>query len=104
MAEHVVEASLVTGRKTRDGCLGGKRRRTVSTFKGDYGTGNGSATDSIRAVTYSVAEIDVIAETAGVWRGASESCALGEHVAEADLATGGKSGNRCDCGAGNCRE
>jgi hypothetical protein len=45
--------------------LGSKRRRIVSTFKGDYGTGNGSATGSIRAVTYSVAEIDVVARQPG---------------------------------------
>ena len=89
--------------RRRSGCLRGECRRTVYAFESYYGASNSSATGSVRAVADSVAEIDVIAETAGVWRGASESCALGEHVAEADLATGGKSGNRCDCGAGNCR-
>lgn len=51
----------------------GKRRRTVYAFESYYGAGNSSATDSIRAVSDTVAEIDVGAETGWIWGGTSES-------------------------------
>lgn len=53
--------------------MGGRRGRTVSTFEGYYGTGDGSATGSIGAVANTVAEIDVVAKTGWVWSRASKT-------------------------------
>ena len=85
LALHITPADLATRRKSinarncrrRIGCLRGKRRRTVYALESYYGAGNSSATGSIRAVSDTVAEIDVGAETGWVWRGTSEGGVLG---------------------------
>jgi len=80
-ALHIAPADLATRTKSRNacscrrwsGCLGSKRRRTVSTFESFYGTGDDSAIGSIGLVANNIAEIVAIAKVAGIRTRASES-------------------------------